>query len=313
MPRSLPGVDTLEFQIIDDGSTDSTVEVARKLGVHHIVRVKGRNRRWLGRAFRLGIDNALRQGADIVVNTDGDNQYPASFISELIQPLLDGKVDIAIGDRNPGSVAEFSPIKRFLQRLGCNVIAFLTGEEVRDAVSGFRAYTREALQQIHITTNYTYTVDTLIQANKKGLDIAWVPITTNPKTRESRLIKSLFDKVRLSGMTILRVSTVYAPFKTFALLSLLFFVPAASYVTRFLYVYFFCASGGAGHIQSLIIAGAFLVISVQLLLFGILGELLSTNRLLIEDTLRRVRELEFERSAPVQHYYQDSTRIRVHE
>ncbi len=299
MPRSIPGVDILEFQIIDDGSTDRTIEIARSLGVHHIVRIPGRNRRWLGRAFKAGIDHALQQGADIVVNTDGDNQYPSEAIPALLQPILNGEVDVAIGDRDPGCIDEFSPLKRFLQRFGSGVVAQLCGEQVRDAVSGFRAYSRRALLKIHVMTNYTYTVDTLMQAHKKGLDIAWVPIAVNDKTRDSRLITSIFAKVGKSGTTILRLTAVYAPFKTFALLSAVFAVPALAVLSRF--IYFYVTGDGAGHIQSLVIAGAMLVISVLLVVLGILGELLSVNRSLMEDLLERVRSLEILESSNVPH------------
>ena len=172
MPRSLPGVDELEFQIIDDGSTDQTVAVAKRLGVQHIVSIPAPNRRWLGRAFKAGIDHALNAGADIVVNTDGDNQYPSAKIGDLIAPLLEQRADIAIGDRNPGKIREFSRLKRLLQRAGSATMQLLTGVEVRDGVSGFRAYSRDALVKIHVLTNYTYTVDTLMQAHKKGLTVA---------------------------------------------------------------------------------------------------------------------------------------------
>lgn len=292
MPRTIPGVDTIEYQIIDDGSTDRTVEVARSLGVHHIVSAGRVNRRWLGRAFRLGVDNALRHGADIVVNTDGDNQYPSRLIESLVRPIVEGRADIVIGDRSPGTVQEFSWIKQRLQVFGSRVIQFLTGSEVRDAVSGFRAYSREALLKIHVLTNYTYTVDTLIQANKKGLDIEWVPITTNPKTRESRLIKSLFSKVRKSGATIVRLVTLYDPFRTFLWFALVFAAPGLFLLARFFYFYILLEGRGTGLVQSVVVGGVLLVIAVQMFVLGILADLLSANRTLIEDLLGRMRRLE---------------------
>ncbi len=292
MPRSIPGIDIIEYLVIDDSSTDNTAEVAKQLGVHHVVRIRGKNRRWLGRTFKTGIDYALSQGADIVVNTDGDNQYPSAKIADLVCPILNGEVDIVIGDRNPGKFQEFSPMKRLLQSLGSKTIESLTREPVKDAVSGFRAYSREALIKINIMTNYTYTVDTLIQANKKGLDIAWVPITPNKKTRESHLIKSLWDKVKKSGATILRISAIYEPFKTFCYLTVLFLVPAIILLGRFLYFYFLVPGEAGGHIQSVIVGGVCAVIAVQLFVLGIIGDLLSANRCLIEDLLLRIRRIE---------------------
>ena len=292
MPRQIEGIDTIEYQIIDDGCTDQTVEVAKALGVHHVVTVRGRNRRWLGRAFKMGIDHALKLGADIVVNTDGDNQYPSSRIVDLVKPIVRGEVDIVIGDRAPGKVEEFSPLKRVLQRVGSGTVAMLSGEDVPDAVSGFRAYSKEALEQLHVITNYTYTVDTLIQAHKKGIDICWVPIQPNRKTRESRLITSLANKVRKSGFTILRLSTVYRPFVTFLGLGALFLIPGFLLLLRFLYFYLFVPSQASGHIQSVIIAGVALVVGVQMVVLGIIGDLLSVNRTLVEDLLRRVRGIE---------------------
>lgn len=292
MPKDIPGVSKIEYQIIDDGSTDRTVAVARELGVHHIVSAGRINRRWLGRAFRLGIDNALKVGADVVVNTDGDNQYPSSLIPELVRPIIEGKADIVIGDRNPGAVEEFSWIKQRLQVLGSWVIQCLTGAPVHDAVSGFRAYSRESLLRIHVLTNFTYTVDTLIQAHMKGLDVAWLPILTNRKTRDSRLIKSLFNKVRRSGVTILRMVTLYRPFQTFLWMTGLFLVPGVLLLGRFLYFYFFTQGEAAGHIQSVVVGGVLLVIAVQMFVLGILAELLAANRALIEDLLTRVRRRE---------------------
>ncbi len=292
IPRTIDGISSIEIQVIDDGSTDETVRVAKELGVHHLVHIPGRNRRWLGRAFKVGIDHALREGADIVVNTDGDNQYPSHKIPDLVRPIVDGYVDIVIGDRSPGRYREFTRRKRLLQRLGNMTIDYLTGERTRDAVSGFRAYSREALLRIHVMTNFTYTVDTLIQAYKKGLDIAWINITPNPKTRESRLITSLSDKVRRSGLTILRLITVYEPFKTFLFFSFLFFLPGAVLLARFLFFYFFVPGEASGHIQSVVIGSILLVLATQMFALGIVADLLSVNRGLVEDVLTRIRRRE---------------------
>jgi glycosyltransferase involved in cell wall biosynthesis len=301
MPRHIPGIDVIEYQIIDDGSTDNTVKVARSLGVHHIVSAGRINRRWLGRAFRAGIDHALKQGADIVVNTDGDNQYPSRYIADLVRPIVEGRADIAIGDRAPGKVKEFSWIKQRLQVLGSGVIQSLTGLPVKDAVSGFRAYSRDALLKIHVLTNYTYTVDTLIQSHQKGLDIEWVPITVNAKTRESRLITSISAKVRKSGGTILRMVTLYRPFRTFMLFSAMFLVPGVFLLARFFYYYIVRGGqGGTGLIQSVVIGGVCVMVAVQMFVLGILADLLAANRTLIEDLLVRMRKLELPKSAPLQ-------------
>lgn len=287
MPKKLDGVDTLEFQIIDDGSTDETVKVAKGLGIHHIITYRGKNRRWLGRAFKLGIENALRNGADIVVNTDGDNQYPSESIPDLIEPILKGKAEIVIGDRKTQKSKEFGIVKKLLQRLGSYVTQTLSGQSVPDAVSGFRAYSREALAKINIITDYTYTVDTLMQANKKGIDVAWIPIRVNPKTRESRLIKNLWTKVKKSGGTILRMYAVYEPFKTFLVISSFFFIIGALLIGRFLY--FYLQGDGAGHIQSVVIGGVSCIISVQMFALGILADLMAVNRRLIEDALEKMK------------------------
>ncbi len=297
MPRHIPGIDVIEYQIIDDGSTDNTVEVARSLGVHHIVSAGRINRRWLGRAFRAGVDHALKHGADIVVNTDGDNQYPSRYIADLVRPIVDGRADIAIGDRAPGKVEEFSWIKQRLQVLGSGVIQSLTGVPVRDAVSGFRAYSRESLLKIQVLTNYTYTVDTLIQAHQKGLDIEWVPISVNPKTRESRLITSLSAKVRKSGGTILRMVTLYRPFRTFMLFAGIFLVPGLFLLARFLYYYIIRGGqGGPSLIQSVVIGGVCVMVAVQMFVLGILADLMAANRTLLEDLLVRMRKLEIPES-----------------
>jgi glycosyltransferase involved in cell wall biosynthesis len=288
MPTTIPGIDVIEYQIIDDGSSDRTVEIARQLGVHHIISYRGKNRRWLGRAFKLGIANALAQGADILVNTDGDNQYPSERIPDLVAPILAGKAEIVIGDRNTSSIAEFSLIKKFLQRLGSFTAQILSGSEVRDSVSGFRAYSKTAMLKINITTNYTYTIDTLMQANKKGLDIVWLPIKVNAKTRDSRLITSILSKVRKSGTNIVRMFIIYEPVKTFLGLSWIFFIVGFILIGRFLYFYF--QGNGDGFIQSVVIGGISILVGFQLVSLSIIAELLSVNRKLIEDVLEKVKQ-----------------------
>ncbi|MDD3661850.1 MAG: glycosyltransferase family 2 protein [Candidatus Dojkabacteria bacterium] len=288
MPKKIPGVDTIEYQIIDDGSTDKTVEVAKRLGVHYIVTYRGSNRRWLGRAFKLGVDHAIKKDADILVNTDGDNQYPSERIPDLVRPILEGKAEIVIGDRQTGTIEEFSTIKKFLQKFGSAVTQLVSGGQVSDAVSGFRAYSREALSKINIVTDYTYTVDTLMQANQKGIDVAWVKIKVNPKTRQSRLIKNMWTKIKKSGSTIIRMYTIYQPLKFFAILGSLLFIVGILLIGR--YVYFYMIIGEkAGHLQSLVAGGVTILVSFQMAVIGIVADLLAVNRRLIEDILERMK------------------------
>lgn len=287
MPTRIEGIDVIEYQIIDDGSTDNTVEIAKKLGVHHIISSSpiGKNRRWLGRAFKKGIQNALKEGADILVNTDGDNQYPSERIPDLVRPIVEKKAEIVVGDRQTTKIDEFSPIKKLLQKIGSKVTSISAGENIPDAVSGFRAYSSKALQQINIITNYTYTVDTLIQATKKGLDIEWIPISVNKKTRESRLIKSLWSKVLKSGSTILRMYAIYEPFKIFFWAGVSVFLPGILLVGRFLFYYVTSSPRAGGLIQSLLIGSVLILVSVQLFSLGIIADLIRVNRKLIEKIL----------------------------
>lgn len=288
MPKKITGIDVIEYQIIDDGSTDRTVDIAKRIGVDHVVTYRGKNRRWLGRAFKMGVDNALENEVDILVNTDGDNQYPSRYIPDLIKPIIEGRAEIVIGDRQTGKIKEFTFFKRILQKIGSFVTQSLSGQRVPDAVSGFRAYSRAALEKINIITDYTYTIDTLMQANKKGLDIEWVKIKTNPKTRESRLIKNIWTKVKKSGSTILRMYSIYEPFKTFLLLSLPFILVGLALCSRF--VYFFLRNEGQGHVQSLVVGGVVIIVGVQMFALGILADLMAVNRRLIEDLLEREKK-----------------------
>ena len=295
MPKSIPGVDVLEYQIIDDGSTDRTVEIAKELGVHHIVSSSpvGKNRRWLGRAFRKGIDNALAHDADILVNTDGDNQYPSERIPDLIKPILEGRAEIVVGDRQTHKISEFSLIKKLLQKLGSFVTQTLSGQKVPDAVSGFRAYSRNAMQKMNIVTNYTYTVDTLMQAEKKGLDVEWVKIEVNPKTRESRLISNLVSKVRKSGGTIIRMYMIYEPFKTFMALSMIFMLPGIALLTR--YFYFYVIGESEGHVQSIVVGGVLFTVAIQMVALGVISDLLKVNRQLIENNLELTKQIKHDK------------------
>lgn len=239
MPKKIAGIDTIEYMVINDCSTDRTIQIAKELGVHHILNIKGENKRWLGRAFRLGIQKALSEGADIVVNTDGDNQYSSEDIPKLVAPIIENKADVVIGNRSPEKIREFSVIKRLLQKLGNLAVSSAVRHKVPDAVSGFRAFSKEALYQIHIVTNYTYTVDSLIQIYNKGISVSWIDIKTNPKLRESRLIKNLYSKVFRSGLTILRLTIAQQSFRVFFLLSLIFFIPGFLRISFLIHILFY--------------------------------------------------------------------------
>lgn len=289
LPRQIPGVDSIEILIIDDGSTDGTAETARRLGVSHVVRFS-RNR-GLARGFMAGIDASLRLGADIIVNTDADNQYCGADIPKLIQPILDGEADMVIGDRQVDSVAHFSPTKKKLQKFGSWVVRLASHTRVPDATSGFRAISREAALRLFVTSEFTYTLETLIQAGHAHLAVSAVPIRTNPKTRDSRLFRSIGQYLRRSASTIIRIYTMYRPLRTFFLIAALLFCGGAALSGRFLYYHF--TEEKTGHVQSLILAAVLLIAAFIVFLGGLLADLVAANRKLLEDTITRLRRLEY--------------------
>ena len=288
IPYEIEGLDSVEILIVDDGCTDRTVEVAYEIGVHHIVR--NRTRMGLAGAFRTGLDACLHHGADIIVNTDGDNQYAGQDIPKLIRPILDGEADIVIGDRRPQTIAHFSSTKKWLQSIGSFVIRKFSGVDVPDAVSGFRAISRSAALQLNIVSPFSYTIEMLIQAGKKRMAVTSVPVATNPKTRESRLFKSIPRFLERSVTTLMRMYTMYRPLRVFVLIGCMLSIMGAVPIVRFLVFYF--TDGGAGHIQSLVIGGALLIIGFMTFLIGLVADLIGHNRQLIEMTLEKVRRLE---------------------
>ncbi len=290
LPAAIPGIDSIQTVVVDDGSTDDTAQLARQLGVIHVVRHTGN--KGLARAFQTGLDTSLWLGADIIVNTDGDNQYPGRFISALVQPMLDGTADIVIGNRQTDTVEHFTPAKRRLQNWGSWVVRVASGTAVPDAPSGFRAYSREAALRLHVLTDYTYTLETIIQAGKKGLRVASVPVEVNPVARQSRLIKNNWSYVKRSAATILRLYTFYEPLRTFFYLSLPFFVAGLSLLGRFAYFYLIGDRGTARYIQSVFIGGTAVVIGVLIATLGLLADLSATNRRLMEELLYRLRKRE---------------------
>ncbi len=288
LPRRLPGVDTIEILVIDDGSHDGTADVARRFGVHHVVR--HRRNRGLAAAFQSGIDAALAAGADIIVNTDADGQYAGEDIAKLVAPIVAHEADLVIGDRGVGENAHFGPFKRLLQRLGSAVVRSLSRTEVTDAVSGFRALSRAAAQRITITTEFSYTTDMLIQAGRKRFKIVSVPVRTNATLRPSRLFTSIPQFISRQLMTMARAYATYNPLRTFAVIGGLVSLVGLAPIVRFLW--FWASGDGQGHVQSLVLGGSLLVLGVLTGLMGVLAELIGANRKLLEKTLSHVRRLE---------------------
>lgn len=288
IPRRVPGFEQVEILVIDDGSTDRTVEVAREEGVDHVI--SHRRNQGLARAFRTGIDACLSLGADVIVNTDGDHQYPGSEIPRLTQPILEGRADIVVGDRQTQSIEHFSPAKRKLQAIGSWVVRVLSGTEVPDSVSGFRAVSRDAALHLNILSPFSYTIEMLIQAGNKQLSVVSVPIRTNPTSRDSRLARSTAQFVSRSVSTMVRVYSMFRPLKTFFWLGIVVALGGMIPIVRFLYL--FSIGEGAGHVQSLILGGVLVLTGFITLMIGLVADLISFNRQLIELTLEKVRRLE---------------------
>jgi glycosyltransferase involved in cell wall biosynthesis len=288
IPRRIEGIDVVEILIIDDGSRDGTLAVARAHGVHHII-VNKRNI-GLARSFKRGLDAALAHGADIIVNTDGDNQYCGADIPKLIRPILEGRADVVIGDRQTASIEHFSSRKKMLQRFGSSVVRQFSGVDVPDAVSGFRAISRDAARSMNIVSGFSYTIEMLIQVGRKGWAFESVPIRTNGKTRESRLFASIGKFIERSGTTLLRMYTMYSPLRVFTSIGMIMAVVGVIPIAIFVTDYFL--TGGSGRVQSLVIGAALLTIGSITFLLGLLADLINFNRQLIEMTLEKVRRLE---------------------
>ncbi len=290
LPNKIEGIDIIETLIIDDGSTDRTIEVAKELGVDHII--QNTNNRGLARSFSKGLDACLGLGADIIVNTDGDNQYAGKDIPKLVQPIIDGKAQIVIGDRQTHKIEHFSAFKKFLQKLGSRVVRQLSGTDIPDVVSGFRAISRGAALQLNIISPYSYTIEMVIQAGKKSMAITHVPISINPKTRESRLIKSIPSFIGQQLSSMIRMYAMYEPLRVFFYIGLTLSIIGMLPIIRFLYFYF--TGDGDGHLQSLVLGGVLLIIGFITFIIGLVADLISFNRQLIEIALEKIRKIELQ-------------------
>ncbi|MEI6046663.1 MAG: glycosyltransferase family 2 protein [Chloroflexota bacterium] len=298
MPRQIEGIDEIVVLIIDDGSRDRTVEVARKWSRENdfpLAIAQHTRNRGLASAFQTGLNAALALDADIIVNTDADNQYPSEAIPDLVRPILNREADLVIADRQTDLIEHFSPVKKLFQRWGSSAVRIFSGSEVPDAPSGFRAFSREAALNMNMVTRYTYTIETIFQASKKNFAITSIPILTNPKTRESRLVKGVWNYVKRMGATIVRVYAMHEPLKAFFYFSLPFFIVAALGIGRFLLLGILEPRVGTlGHIQSLVLSGTALSVATLIMLVGLVADLIGNCRRLIEDALLRVRKMELE-------------------
>ena len=290
LPKQIDGIDEIEYLIINDGSKDNTVEVAKNWGVHYVVNFKCN--KGLAKGFMAGLDACLRQGADIIVNTDADNQYCGADIEKLVRPILDGKADIVIGERPIDDTEHFSPLKKKLQHIGSWTVRVASKTDVPDAPSGFRAYSRQAALKMNVVNEYTYTLETIVQAGRNKMAITSVPIRTNPELRKSRLFNSMFGYIKKSMLTIIRAFMMYKPLRFFTIIGSVIFLIGLILGIRFLVFVFMGESGG--HIQSLILASTLLLLGFQTFISGLQADLIASNRKLLEDIQERVRRLDYD-------------------
>lgn len=288
LPKNIEGIDKIEYLIINDGSTDKTVEVAREIGIHHIITFK--QNKGLAKGFMAGIDACLNLGADIIVNTDADNQYCGNDIEKLVKPILDNKADIVIGERPIDTTEHFSKKKKMLQHFGSWVVRVASNTDIPDAPSGFRAYSREAALHLNVVNEYTYTLETIIQAGHNKIAMTSVPIRTNKETRESRLFSSMWGYVKRSSSVIIRSFMMYKPLKFFSALGGIIFSLGFIIALRFLIYYFL--GQGSGHVQSLILSAVFILVGVQTIIVGLQADIIASNRKILEDIQYRIRKNE---------------------
>jgi glycosyltransferase involved in cell wall biosynthesis len=298
LPRELPGFERIEWLVIDDGSTDETIAVARRHGVDHVVKLT--NNKGLALAFQAGLDACLKLGADVIVNTDADNQYHGGDVAKLVEPIVEGRADMVVGDREVSSIEHFSPLKILLQRLGSWVVRRASATTVPDTTSGFRAYNREAALQMMVVSKFTYTLETIIQAGKLLVAVDHVPVRTNPKTRESRLFPSMGAYVRRNAVSIFRIYSQYEPLRVFW--GAAAFVGLIALIVWGRFSYFYFAGGGKGHVQSLILGAVLFNAAVVLAALGVIGDLLSAQRVMTQRTFERVRRIELKIGVAPSHY-----------
>ena len=291
LPKHIDGIDEIEYLIIDDGSHDNTAEVAKKWGVHYVVRF--RRNKGLAKGFMAGLDACLKNGADIIVNTDADNQYCGADIETLVRPILDKKAHIVIGERPIDDTEHFTPLKKKLQHFGSWVVRKASKTTIPDAPSGFRAYSREAAMRINVINDYTYTLETIVQSGREKMAVMSVPIRTNPELRESRLFHSMWGYIKKSMLTIVRTYLMYRPLYFFFMLGSILALVGVGFFVR--YFVFFCSGEGGGHLQSLILASTLLIVGFQTIVVGLLGDVISANRKILQDVQYHVRTMDYSR------------------
>ncbi|MGH9289202.1 MAG: glycosyltransferase family 2 protein [Acidimicrobiales bacterium] len=305
LPREVPGIDEVELLVIDDGSTDRTVEVARDCGVEHIIRLT--NNKGLAAGFQAGLDACLKLGADVIVNTDADNQYAAGDIARLVEPIVDGRADMVVGDRQVMSIEHFSRVKKLLQRLGSWLVRQASDTEIPDATSGFRAYNREAALGLTVVSKFTYTLESLIQAGKSLVAVDHVPVSTNSQLRESRLFGSMWVYVRRNMSAIFRIYTSYEPLRVFSILAAVLFVAGVVAWAPFLWSWL-VEDDRSGHLQSIVLGGVLFVAAVQVFALGVLADVIAAHRTISQRTLERVRRLELQVGVEPTHYQPGAVR-----
>lgn len=295
LPKQIDGIDEIEYLIINDGSADDTVKVAKNWGVHYVVNFK--KNKGLAKGFMAGLDACLRNGADIIVNTDADNQYNGADIEKLVRPILEERADIVIGERPIDNTEHFSPLKKKLQHIGSWTVRVASKTDIPDAPSGFRAYSRKAAMKLNVTNEYTYTLETIIQAGQQKIAMESVPIRTNPELRKSRLFSSMFGYVKRSTVTIIRSFMMYKPLRFFGTIGIVLFLIGVALGVRFLIL--MAMGSGSGHVQSLILASTFILMGVQTYIIALQADIIASNRKILEDVQYHVRKIDYDKTEEI--------------